>query len=279
MRAVHMADRDVNANGLRIRCGEWNAAAKAAVLLLHGVHADRHGWAPVAQRLAESRRVVAPDLRGHGESDWASDGYATRSFAGDVATIAGALGLQRCDIVGHSLGGRVAAAYAGLHPEGVRRVVMSDIAPEVAAGGAALAASIVRRDGMPRGFGSAGAALQWVVQAYPSWPAEAHRDWVAHALRPNWAGKLVPRSDPELFWLAGSAGRADAEWLWDMCRRITAPVLLVRARRSPFLDDALVARMRDALPQLQVAEIDSGHFVTRERPEKFAAVVAEFLDR
>jgi pimeloyl-ACP methyl ester carboxylesterase len=268
----------VAVGGLRLHFEQWNPAAPDTVLLLHGVHGDTHSWAPVAERLATRRRVVALDLRGHGDSDWARDGYATRSFVADVAGFSEALRLERLDVVGHSLGGRIAAACAALHPERVRRVVMSDIAPEVSVAGAALAAAIVRRDGMPRGFASAEEALAWAAQAYPSWPAAAHGDWVRDALQRNWAGKLVPRSDPELFWLAGSAGRADTAWLWEMCARIAAPVLLVRALRSPFLDDALVARMRSTVARLEVAAIDCGHFVTRERPEELAGMVAAFLD-
>lgn len=268
----------VQAGALRLHCVEWNAGGGRPVLLLHGAAAELHSWEPVAERLAARCHVVAVDLRGHGDSDRAADGYRVGGFVDDAVHLLDALGLERVDAVGHSLGARIAIGLAGSRPQRVRRLVLSEGAPELPREAVPVARDILVPRDMPRGFATADDALDYVQRAHPQWRPRFHDLWVAHALRRNWAGKLVAKADPELSWLAGSAGAADTPWLWQMCARITAPALLIRGAQSPFLDAALVQRMRDAMPALSVRELPCGHFAPRELPDEFSDAVAAFLD-
>lgn len=86
-----------------------------AIVLIHGITDSRHAWHPLLHSLAAHHLVLAVDLRGHGESD--SDvGYDPISYATDVVETASALGVNDALVVGHSLGGVVASAFAAIAP-------------------------------------------------------------------------------------------------------------------------------------------------------------------
>ena len=91
-----------------------------------------------------------------------------------------------------------------------------------------------------------------------------------HQLKSNWAGRLVYKADPELWWTT-FMGKQDVPYLWSMCEKIVAPTLLLRAERSPFVDDDLVKRMSATISKL------CGHYIPRERPDAFVRIVREFL--
>ncbi|MDJ0460158.1 alpha/beta hydrolase [Streptomyces sp. H27-C3] len=118
----------VRANGLRMAYRTWGDQAAPPVVLLHGRSANSARWAHIARELAAIRRVYAIDLRGHGASDWpGSYGYA--QMRDDVRAFLDALGLDRVDLVGHSMGGAVAALVAQAYPERVGRLVMEEPPP------------------------------------------------------------------------------------------------------------------------------------------------------
>jgi pimeloyl-ACP methyl ester carboxylesterase len=95
------------------------------VVLLHSFGGDSGQWASQLSHLRHQRRALAIDLRGHGKSASPRDlDYAVASFAKDVDAVVNALGLKRVVLVGHSLGGAVAIAYAGAHPNRVAGLVL-----------------------------------------------------------------------------------------------------------------------------------------------------------
>jgi pimeloyl-ACP methyl ester carboxylesterase len=98
------------------------------VVLLHGWPQTWYMWRKVIPTLAERYTVIAPDLRGFGESGKPVDGYDKRTVAGDIHGLVGQLGFERIFLVGHDVGGSTAYAYACQYPEEVRRLVVLDIA-------------------------------------------------------------------------------------------------------------------------------------------------------
>lgn len=116
---------------MRLHTHEWGDPAAPPVFCLHGVtgHGERF------KRLAEEHwakrfRVIAPDLRGHGRSDWEPPwNYPTH--VADLVETADALGIGEADWVGHSFGGRLILELAAAHPERVRRAVLLDPAIQV----------------------------------------------------------------------------------------------------------------------------------------------------
>lgn len=110
------------------------AGTGPALLLIHG-HPQTHvTWRKVAPQLAQQHTVVAPDLRGYGDSSKPDGGnqhiaYSKRAMAADLVELMEALGLARFDVVGHDRGGRVAHRMALDHPGRVHRLALFDIAP------------------------------------------------------------------------------------------------------------------------------------------------------
>ncbi|MEP7740173.1 alpha/beta hydrolase [Nocardioides sp. 31GB23] len=267
----------VDVDGLRLHHLEWSPDGPDPVVLVHGINVQAHTWDPIAAELAKTRRVVAVDLRGHGESGWTLEGYGIDSFVHDLSAVLDSLGIETVDLVGHSLGGRVTIAFAGEHPGRVTRMALSDTGPEVARGGGEFSRDIVSSTQDVRGFRDRAQARAHYAKLHPEWQPVFLDLHAEHQLRQNWAGKLVFRSDPELFWLTGSAGRRENPYLWEMCTRVTAPVLVMRGTRSPFLDDDIAGRMIDAFPRAELCRIEAGHYIPREVPDEFTAALLAFL--
>src|SRR5215207_4118973 len=119
------------AGDLRLHSLIWGPADGPPVVLLHGLRGHAWTWERVATGLAPPYRLYALDFRGHGDSDWATEGYGTPRYATDVAAWLDARGLARVDVIGHSAGGRAAVALAADHPARVRRLVVVDIGPDI----------------------------------------------------------------------------------------------------------------------------------------------------
>jgi pimeloyl-ACP methyl ester carboxylesterase len=97
------------------------------VVLVHSLAGNSAHWSRQLEHLRPARRAVAIDLRGHGRSEPPRTGdYSINGMAGDVEAVVDALKLQRVVLVGHSMGGGVALAYAGHHPEGVAGLLLLD---------------------------------------------------------------------------------------------------------------------------------------------------------
>ncbi|MYY12297.1 alpha/beta fold hydrolase [Streptomyces sp. SID4919] len=116
----------VRAGGVALTCRTWGDPAAPPVLLLHCRGADGGDWAEVATALAVRHRVLAPDLPGHGRSEW-SGGYTYEAMRDDVGALLDALGIGRTAVIGHSLGGAVAYLLAQRGPGRVSRLVLEDV--------------------------------------------------------------------------------------------------------------------------------------------------------
>ncbi|HZO27032.1 MAG TPA: alpha/beta hydrolase, partial [Chloroflexota bacterium] len=103
--SVPVRDRSLTLDGRRIHFLDWGDESTPPILLLHGSFQHAHSWDPVARGLADQYRVVAPDWRGHGESDWAPT-YSPDDALGDLEALDGTLALTRFALVGNSIGGR-----------------------------------------------------------------------------------------------------------------------------------------------------------------------------
>ena len=117
----------VLANGIRQHYLE--AGEGAPVILLHGFPETSFAWRYQIPELAQHYRVIAPDLRGYGETEKPYHGYDKRTMALDVLELMRALGLSKVALVGHDRGARVATRFAKDHPQAVDRLVVMDNIP------------------------------------------------------------------------------------------------------------------------------------------------------
>ena len=112
--------------GIRLHYREWGDPGAPDLLLVHGWTNYSLGWAGVAEHFAGRYHVVAPDLRGHGESDKPQTGYRLRDFVEDVHQLIANLGLERPAYAGHSWGGNIGTILASDHPEDISRAFLED---------------------------------------------------------------------------------------------------------------------------------------------------------
>jgi pimeloyl-ACP methyl ester carboxylesterase len=122
--AVAIKSRFAKVNGIRLHY--LAAGAGEPVILLHGYAQNSHMWRPLITELAKTRAVIAPDLRGFGQSAKPVGGYDKKSMAQDIHALAASLGFRRAGICGHDIGLMVAYAYAAQYPDEVERIALMD---------------------------------------------------------------------------------------------------------------------------------------------------------
>jgi pimeloyl-ACP methyl ester carboxylesterase len=274
---------------LRLHFVDWGNEGAPPLLLIHGGKDHARSWDWVARELRSDYRVIAPDLRGHGDSAWAIGGsYSIAEFVYDVAQLVEAVGSARVTIVGHSLGGAVALHYAGLHPERVAKLVaIEGLGPspslqqqiEATPGHERLASwiagmrELARRT--PRRYASIDEAAQRMRAANAFLSAEQAHHLTVHGVARNEDGSFTWKFDNYV--RAFSPTRfsgADVRALWG---RITCPVLLVRGEESwasdPVKDGRITAFRNARLVNVPKA----AHWVHHDQLDVFLRELREFL--
>ena len=117
-------DRFATVGGVRLHYLE--AGRGEPVILLHGYAQNSHMWRPLMIELAKTRLVIAPDLRGFGQSSKPEGGYDKKTMAQDIHALAASIGVKSATVVGHDIGLMVAYAYAAQYPSEVNRIVLMD---------------------------------------------------------------------------------------------------------------------------------------------------------
>ena len=196
--------RRVQAGPVRLAFRVWNAtpapgtrpggaAATPPVVLLHALGEDSSDWEEVAPALTPSWRVYAPDLRGHGSSDW-SGPYTVEQLTADLAAFLDVLGLRRVALVGHSMGAAPAYLFAARHPERVTRLVLEEPPPP---------------------FPRPAVARQRPAQPSFDWDATALSDEFTDP-PPSWRAALSDIKSPALLVAGGQDSRLDDGRLTEM---------------------------------------------------------------
>ncbi|KAH2775445.1 hypothetical protein KXW38_002132, partial [Aspergillus fumigatus] len=115
--------RHFTSQNLRLHYLDWGNPGAPVLILQHGGFDHAHSMDWIARELAADWHVIAPDLRGHGDSAWSVDAaYNMAAYILDFVNLIEALGQDRVTICAHSLGGNIATRYAGLFPHRVRRL-------------------------------------------------------------------------------------------------------------------------------------------------------------
>ena len=122
--AAGVESRFATVNGVKLHY--LYAGTGSPIILLHGYAETSHMWLPLIPLLSKTHTVIAPDLRGAGQSEKPEGGYTKKAMAQDIHALAQFLGLKSEEIVGHDIGLMVAYAYAALYPDEVERVALMD---------------------------------------------------------------------------------------------------------------------------------------------------------
>jgi esterase len=212
-------------DGLRLRYLEWGQPSSDPIVLIHGFSSTADAWTRVGEALEAEYHIIAPDLRGHGESEWdPQERYSDDQLASDVHVLVQQLGLPPFTLIGHSMGGAVAFTYAATYPEHVKRLVIEDSAP--------LPPGRMLTE-LRQSFPSRAVVEQSVRDANPTMPEQAVQGRVDVYYRPRPDGTWGFRAD-----VAGvRRGRSahDADKSWENVRKVKAPTLVIRAGAEPAL--------------------------------------------
>jgi pimeloyl-ACP methyl ester carboxylesterase len=264
-------DGTTRANGLSFHFLDWGTAGEPPVLLLHGSAQTAHSWDEVAPDLSRDHHVVALDQRGHGDTDWAPGGaYDRRDFVADTLGFLDDRGWPVATIVGLSMGGLNAMAFAAAHPERTCALVVVDIAPRVErAGRDAIQGHLAAHD-----FSSFEEAVERALAFNPRRTPENIRDRLKHALRRQADGRWTYKFDPGI----ARGLEANIETMWSVVRDIRCPTLLVRGAESPILAADTAERFRGECRGARTAQVaGAGHSVMGDNPEGFLAAVGPFI--
>jgi len=121
------ADRFYESQGLRLHYADWGNDAAPSLILIHGGRDHSRSWDEVARALQPHFHVMAPDLRGHGDSDWAKgSSYSLSDYVYDLTCLVRSASVHQTAIVGHSMGGMIGLMYAGAYPDRMSHLAVLD---------------------------------------------------------------------------------------------------------------------------------------------------------
>ena len=266
--------------GLTIAADVGGAAGAPPILFMHGGGQTRHSWKRAAYRAAErGYHVISIDLRGHGESDWAQDGYQLDDYVADAHALAIEVG-PPVAIVGASLGGLTGLILAG--EEGaslVRALVLVDVAPRIEMEGASQIQKFM--SSAPDGFATLDDAADAVSAYLPHRPRPASTDGLMKNLRMGEDGRYRWHWDPAMM---NMESKIDPERqrvrLNAAARNLAIPTLLVRGAISKVVSQESVDEFRALVPHADYVTVEGAdHMIAGDRNDAFNDAVFDFLDR
>lgn len=257
--------------GLRLHYREWPNNGGPLLVLLHAWPSSAAAWEPFASAMRDHVRIVALDLRGHGQSDWTPD-YTWEHALGDMDEALDALGEEDASVVGHGGGGLVALLYAATRQARVQRVVAVDQVPDASYGAAG--SVFPERFADPEELVRAYAERHWADGA----GLDVLRETVAETLRPLPDGTWSWRRDPALLAaIAENRFYPPEEDFWEHIGRVRCPALVVRGAES-FGERARFERAARMLEHGTLVEIPkSRHLPHLSNPVGFLEAVRPFV--
>ncbi|HCP44606.1 MAG TPA: hypothetical protein DIU15_01015 [Deltaproteobacteria bacterium] len=283
MRSDSPTSRFIQAGGLRHRILEWEGG-RDTVLILHGFLDCAGAFDRFVAHLPPDLHVVAPDFRGHGETEWAGPGgsYHFLDYVRDLRDVVDQVVRDRLFLVGHSMGGGVAVLFAGSYPEDVTRLVLIEgLGPpaEDLADGPTRLARWIRESQAIAGFGVRRFdSLEAVAERLRTRSPELDEDiglslaaWLSMPID----GGFTWRHDPRHRVRTASVYRPER---YDpFARAVRCPVLLVTGEKSWYRWPDLPDRRR-ALVDHRLVEIPAaGHMIHYDAPSELASAVLEFV--
>lgn len=272
---------------LKLHYVDWGNPDKPPLLLIHGGRDHARNWDWVAADLRRDYHIIVPDLRGHGDSQWAIGGsYAMVDYTLDVDQLLRALGIEQITVIGHSLGGSIALQYTGTYPERVKKVVAieglgppPELLKEQPPAHQRMRVwigemrALARRH--PHRYASLDEAVARMQDANPRLtPAQARHLTIYGSYRDE---------DGTYLWKFDNYVRASSPYLFNMVdafdiwKQVTCPVLLLRGTESWASDPELDGRAR-AFRDYTFFNIEkAGHWVHHDQLAIFLKLVRDFL--
>lgn len=274
---------------LRLHYVDWGNPAAPPLILLHGGRDHCRSWDWVASALRDRFHVIAPDLRGHGDSEWVSSGqYPIASYVYDLAQLIEAERLAPVSIVAHSLGANIALRYAGIYPGSISSLVAiegmgpgpghaseQDRPPIDARMRDWISKERVQSAEVPWRYRSIEEALGRMREANPNLSESVARHLTDHAVIRNEDGTYCWKFDPYVRVSPPSDMTGEGiAYLWS---RIRCPTLLVYGKQSWATDPSADGRLNYFSHARVLAVDNAGHWVHHDQAARFVEAVRAFL--
>jgi pimeloyl-ACP methyl ester carboxylesterase len=274
---------------LRLNYVDWGNADAPPLLLVHGGRDHARSWDWVAEELRHDWHIIAPDLRGHGDSAWSPDGnYEMAAFVYDLAQLVHQLNLAPVTMIAHSMGGNIATRYAGIYPENVRKLVNIEglgLSPKMQAERDAIGIQKRFRQWIEDKRNAAGRTPKrypTIEAAYDRMKAENSyltdeqaRHLTVHGISRNEDGSWSWKFDNYLnIWAIFDMPREELLNIW---QSITCPMLLLYGEKSWASNPEKDGRI-EHFPTAKVIEYENaGHWLHHDQFDRFMADVKAFL--
>ena len=268
----------VKVGALGIHCLVWGEVSAPTAVLVHGNGGHGHWWDALVPALVPGWRLVALDLRGHGESDWAEPpAYRLEDFAADLTPVLDELTDGPIVLVGHSMGGRVALWFAGRHPDRIRGLVVLDSRmTRVGWGDAKRWRAQVAGKRHGRGYPTRAEALAAFrfVPPESGVPDVVLANLAHHAVHERGFGDWTFRFDRAVLALDGD-GAID---LSAALGRVRCPTMLMAGSESWVMDAAEIQAIASAIPGCAARVFPGGHHFLTAHAAAVGCALREFLD-
>ncbi len=274
---------------LRLHYADWGNPDAPPLLLVHGGRDHCRSWDWVAEELRADWHIIAPDLRGHGDSAWSPDGnYGLDAMIYDLAQLIHQNDLAPVTIVAHSLGGNVSTRYSGLYPETVRKLVSIEglgPSPKVLAEREAVPFADRWRQWIvdkraaagrqPKRYATIDDALAR-MQAENSYLTDTQaRHLTIHGINRNEDGTWSWKFDNHLnIWPFSDIPREEIEALW---AAIACPTLLLYGAKSWASNPDRDGRLAHFSTAKVIEFEDAGHWLHHDQFDRFVAELKAFL--
>jgi pimeloyl-ACP methyl ester carboxylesterase len=274
---------------LRLHYVDWGNGGAPPLILLHGGQDHCRNWDWVAQRLRNDWHIIAPDLRGHGDSQWSATGsYTMAGYIYDLAQLIDQQRLAPVTLIAHSLGGNIALRYAGVYPEKVKALVSIEglgPSPKALAERARLTIDERMRKWidlehnlagrLPRRYATIEDAFRRMQAANKHLSPEQARHLTQHGVNQNEDGTFSWKFDNYVrVWPPYDMQVEEVQQLW---ARITCPTLLVYGRESWASNPQEDGRARHFKNARVVSFEGAGHWVHHDRLDAFIDEMRSFL--
>ena len=261
----------IEAGAVKLHYIDYGNPGNAPMVLVHGMCGHAHTWDIFANSVKEYFHVIAPDLRGHGESSW-SEQYHLRDYVADLECLIDTLQLSELVLIGHSLGGIIATVYAANNPGKVKELVIIDIGPEIKAEGV----DFRNREWAvePPSYNSMDEAIEYARRIHPYHADNYIKNDLSYGLKHVGEGKLVYKYDRKV----RETEWQSPEWLWDYIKMIVCPALVIHGTESDLLAGEVARQMAATLAFGSVVDIErAAHTVQGDSPEEFESAIKRFL--
>ena len=287
---IQPRDKFLDHQGLRLHYLEWGHPTAEPLVLVHGFLDQAHSWkrfvTAFQERFHEPLWIVAPDCRGHGDSDWVGAGgyYHFPDYVRDLDSIIQELGAKTIKLIGHSMGGTISLLYSGTFPARVSKLVLIEgIGPVGMNFSEAptrmekwISETYQRGRRHFREYSSTEAGARQLQQTNPRLDEELALELAQSGMKPSSNGKWVWKFDP-LHRTTSPQPFYSAQAI-EFLRRIECPVLIIDGKESRHTERPDKDQRLEVLRRKYFAEIENaGHMVHQDNPRALAQVVFEFL--